>query len=284
MIELDIEESFELGSAESEDLEFSFDMDDEETVAEPAASTVERNLQADLEEAEFYVQQGLYAEAEKLCRAILNYEPECQECREKLAEIEAMLTQEKGSSSAPETSSDTLFGDIDFDFSVQESAAGGSAEKKIFKTDVDEQIAADDMESHYNLGIAYREMGLLDDAISEFEKAEKEPSRYVDCQTLKGLSYSDKGDYSSAEQMFRQALDSPHLEDIQRLNLGYELGLLYERAERNADALESYQGVFAQDSNYRDVKDKVSQLQSALGITPDTSFEFEEKKDRISFL
>ena len=140
------------------------------------------------------------------------------------------------------------------------------------------------MESHYNLGIAYREMGLLDDAISEFEKAEKEPSRYVDCQTLRGLSYSDKGDYENAEQMFKQALESSHLEDIQRLNLGYELGLLYERADRANDALTSYQDVFSQDSNYRDVKDKIQELQSTLGIADDSSFGFEEKKDRISFL
>jgi tetratricopeptide (TPR) repeat protein len=64
-----------------------------------------------------------------------------------------------------------MFSDSDFDFDLDSLQAVETVEKKIFKTDVDEQIAADDMESHYNLGIAYREMGLLDDAISEFEKA-----------------------------------------------------------------------------------------------------------------
>ena len=120
----------------------------------------------------------------------------------------------------------------DFDFGLDALQPDKNSAEKVFKTDVDEQIAADDLESHYNLGIAYREMGLLDDAISEFEKAEKEPARYVDCQTLKGLSFSDKNDYATAELMFQQALDSSHLEEVQRLNLGYELGLLYERADR----------------------------------------------------
>jgi tetratricopeptide (TPR) repeat protein len=174
--------------------------------------------------------------------------------------------------------------DSDFDFDLDSLQTDEAVEKKIFKTDVDEQIAADDMESHYNLGIAYREMGLLDDAISEFEKAEREPARYVDCQTLKGLSFSDKKDYEKAELMFQQALDSPELEAIQRLNLGYELGLLYERAERTNDALISYQNVFSQDSNYRDVRDKVSLLKDSLGIADDSQIVVEEKKNRISFL
>jgi hypothetical protein len=84
--------------------------------------------------------------------------------------------------------------------------------------------------------------------------------------------------------MFRQALDSSQLEGIQKLNLGYELGLLYERAERSNDALTSYQDVFSQDSNYRDVKDKISTLKKNLGIVDDFHAAAEEKKERISFL
>ena len=177
------------------------------------------------------------------------------------------------------------FGNIDFDFRPDSLLPDKATETKIFKTDVDEQIAADDMESHYNLGIAYREMGLLDDAISEFAKAEKEPSRYVDCQTLKGLSFSDKGDFENAELMFQQALDCTDLEDIQQLNLGYELGLLYERAERTNEALKSYQDVFSQDKNYRDVREKISLLKDTLGVTDVNSpLALGEKRERISFL
>jgi len=284
VIELDIDTSFDLGADTSSDLEFSFDMEEGVSTEEPAAVSAQHNLQADLEEAEFYIQQGLYAEAEKLCKAIMAYQPDCEECQQKLEEIAAMLKQEKAPSTPEKAPVENLFGDIDFDFEKSDSQSSETSEKKVFKTDVDEQIAADDMESHYNLGIAYREMGLFDDAISEFEKAEAEPARYVDCQTLKGLCYSDTGDYARAEQMFKQALESSHLEDIQRLNLGYEMGLLYERADRANDALSSYQDVYAQDSNYRDVREKVLELQSALGIDDPLVSGFEEKKDRVSFL
>jgi hypothetical protein len=67
------------------------------------------------------------------------------------------------------------------------------------------------------------------------------------------------------------------------MNLCYELGLLYERSGRLNDALISYQNVLSQDSNYRDIRDKVSSLKTTLGISEDTSVP-ETNKERISFL
>jgi len=288
-IELEIDEELGLGSEENVELDLSFDLSDAESMEEEAPP--QRNITTDLEEAEFYLQQGLYSESEKLCKDILAYAPESQEAHQKLDEIAAMQSQVDAAAEPSVPGSDKVtpisdsFSVDDFDFDIEGLDPDAEIEKKVFKTDVDEQIAADDMESHYNLGIAYREMGLYDDAISEFEKAEKEPSRFVDCQTLKGLCFSDKNDYSNAEQMFQQALDSQYLEDIQRLNLGYELGLLYERADRLSDALVSYRNVFSLDNNYRDVGDKVAMLTDALGIVDETLERPEiETKERISFL
>ncbi|MCW8858201.1 MAG: tetratricopeptide repeat protein [Deltaproteobacteria bacterium] len=281
VIELEIDDNFDLGSEEN----VALDLPEEET--ETSDLGAGQNLQADLEEAEFYIQQGLYAEAGQLCRDILAYAPDSVECRQKLDEIAALQVAgdaQKEESPVSDPLAESSDGD-DFDFSFDALQTDAIAEKKVFKTDVDEQIAADDMESHYNLGIAYREMGLLDDAISEFEKAEKEPSRYVDCQTLKGLCFSDKSEYENAEKVFQQALDSQYLEEIQQLNLGYELGLLYERAERPSDALISYQQVLSLDRNYRDVGEKISLLKNSLGIPDDEPGSgVEESKERISFL
>lgn len=280
VIQLDLSEPDEL-EALDDDLELSFDLGEEEAgsveTTEPS-----RDLSADLEEADFYIQQGLYKEAEKLCTDILSYAPDSEECQQKLNVILGHLKEEEHEDSV-------IVPSVDVEFSVDESeeddflsAFDEGGQEKVFRTDVDEQIAADDMESHYNLGIAYREMGLLDDAVSEFCKAEKDPSRYVDCQTLKGLCYVDKGDYANAELMFQQALDSQHLEDEQRLSLSFELAALYELSERYEEALSSYRVVMSQDDSYRDVKEKVAALQEKLGIVsndqPATS------KERISFL
>ncbi|MFO7812679.1 MAG: tetratricopeptide repeat protein [Pelovirga sp.] len=303
-IELDVSSNINLkDESATDDIEndtmFHFDLEEETSEKVDSGGG---NLQADLEEAEFYLQQGLFVDAARLCHDILAYAPDSEECRRKLQEIEE---QRKAQLEKSDSQTDVVvdegedfgFGDFDFDSELDQLQSIDADKKKVFKTDVDEQIAADDMESHYNLGIAYREMGLHDDAISEFEKAQKDPLRYVDSLTLKGLTFSDKGDYANAEQIFQQALDSPQLEDIQRLNLGYELALLYERAERQHDALISYRNVLAQDNKYRDVTEKVATLKQSLGMINDQPAEGTNKqtqdtpkseavspKRRVSFL
>lgn len=282
VISLDLNDADELDSAGKDELELSFDLSGNEDESF-APATESRDISTQLEEAEFYIQQGLYSEAEKVCTDILTYAPDSDECQQKL---DVVLRHLNGADEEPvglqnlevellDESSDAA--DEDDFFSALDD---NSDKKKVFRTDVDEQIAADDMESHYNLGIAYREMGLLDDAISEFGKAEKDPSRYVDCQTLKGLCCSDKGDYANAERMFQQALDSQHLEDDQRLSLSFELASLYETSERLEEALSRYRVVMSQDESYRDVKDKVMALQEKLGIVVEQVV----NKERISFL
>lgn len=282
ILELDISTDDELESSE-EELEFSFELEDNAA----GVADEQRDIQADLEEAEFYIQQGLFAEAEKLCQDILAQIPDSAEARQKLEEIVAQKNKDKGEGSsaledlAAEVLDDSFSGFDDFNSAAEPVGDDG---KKVFRTDVDEQIAADDMESHYNLGIAYREMGLFDDAISEFDKASKEPARLVDCLTLKALCYSDKEDFDNAERMFQQALESEGLDADQRLNLGYELASLYERAERLKEALDYYQNVFIQDGEYRDVRDKVAALRKQLGLSDDAPLEDSGSKERISFL
>ncbi|MCK4620901.1 MAG: tetratricopeptide repeat protein [Desulfuromonadales bacterium] len=290
LMELDLRDDTDLGSQDTTDLEYSFEMDnvDEESL-EPAVA--ERDIAADLEEAEFYIQQGLYVEAEKLCSDVLAFAPDSEECQQKLTEIRQYLHKK---TEEPVAESTDLPAELSTESFPEFPAVAESVDvltdktdkqQKVFRTDVDEQIAADDMESHYNLGIAYREMGLLDDAVSEFTKAEKDTSRYVDCQTLKGLCYSEKGEFDSAELVFQQALDSPHLEEEQRLSLGYELAGLYGSAERLEDALSCYQSVMEQDQNYRDIREKIAALQERLGIVSDSDAGMmEESKERISFI
>ncbi len=282
-IELNLNDDVE--SEASLELDFDFDLSDG---ADENPAEERHDLRADLEEAEFYLQQGLFDDARTAYEKILAYAPDSAECRQKLEELNA-LAEEAGGKSAPEVESadpfslSDAFSDLDFDSSF-DIPDKDSRSKKVFRTDVDEQIAADDMESHYNLGIAYREMGLYEDAITEFDKALKDPSRYADCMTLKGLCYSDTEDYDNAEMIFQQALDSALLDDIQRLNLGYELGLLYERAGRPGDALTSYRTVLKQDVNYRDVADKVSSLERQLGVEEQSVMPSDEGGGRISFL
>lgn len=131
-----------------------------------------------------------------------------------------------------------------------------------FKKGVGEQLAQDDTESHYNLGIAYKEMGLFDDAIAEFQSAARDQQRLADCITLQGICSREKGDPERAEEYFRSGLALEELKREERLCLTYELALLYEMIGDAERALAGYRDVVALNPGFRDSLQKVAGLQS----------------------
>ena len=125
----------------------------------------------------------------------------------------------------------------------------------------------EDLETHYNLGIAYREMGLLDEAIGEFQKVAKaiqkgKPFAYaMNCSTLLALSFSDKGEPQIAALWYQRALATPGLDQEAILALRYDLGVSLEQAGESDAALDSFRQVYAMNIDYRDVADRIAVLQ-----------------------
>jgi tetratricopeptide (TPR) repeat protein len=125
----------------------------------------------------------------------------------------------------------------------------------------------EDLETHYNLGIAYREMGLLDEAIGEFQRVAKaiqkgKPFRYaMNCSTMLALSFMDKGEPKIAALWYQRALEVPGLDHEAVLALRYDLGVSLEMAGESKSALDSFRQVYAMNIDYRDVADRISTLQ-----------------------
>lgn len=130
-----------------------------------------------------------------------------------------------------------------------------------------EQEKEEDLETHYNLGIAYREMGLLDEAIGEFQKVAKavqegRPFRYaMQCCTLLGLTFADKNEPKIAALWYQRALQLPGLEQETVIALRYDLGMAEEQAGNIDAALDSFRQVYAMNIDYRDVSERISALQ-----------------------
>jgi len=125
----------------------------------------------------------------------------------------------------------------------------------------------EDLETHYNLGIAYREMGLLDEAIGEFQKVAKavqkgRPFPYaMNCATLLALSFMDKSEPKIAAVWYQRALDLPKLDHETVLALRYDLGVAFDLAGEADAALDSFRQVYAMNIDYRDVADRIATLQ-----------------------
>ena len=132
-----------------------------------------------------------------------------------------------------------------------------------FKRGVEKQLGSEDYDTRYNLGIAYKEMGLLDEAIAEFQLASKDESRLLECCSMLGLCFLEKGMPEIAIKWFEKGLHAPGRSEEEQHGLGYDLATAYEAAGEPDRALELYKDIYRVNARFRDVKDRVRVLQAA---------------------
>jgi tetratricopeptide (TPR) repeat protein len=125
----------------------------------------------------------------------------------------------------------------------------------------------DDFETHYNLGLAYKEMGLWDEAVEQFQKAIDlcAPSdgtpRYLECCNMLGHALLEKGIPRAAALWFKKALALPRLSDDESQALRYDLGAAYEQAGDIDRAIDTFSEVYGVDVSYRGVAGRLRELQ-----------------------
>ena len=141
--------------------------------------------------------------------------------------------------------------DLDVDLSELLSA---------FQAGVREQVQADDAASHYDLGMTYRQMGLLDEAVAEFRMAARDPAFSIKCTDMLGRCLLERGDFGAAIAEFERGLALDGLTAESALAFRYSLGLVLEASGRPMEALEHFEAVFASQPNYPDVAAKIREL------------------------
>jgi len=117
-----------------------------------------------------------------------------------------------------------------------------------------------DPDFNYSMGVAYREMGFIDDAIEQFQVALKKGQKPFDALTLLGLCYKEKGLWDEAHQSFEKALGVGGIPQEQKLNVKYELGLLYQEQGRTEEALELLREIAAVDQGFRKRQDEIFKI------------------------
>jgi tetratricopeptide (TPR) repeat protein len=137
-----------------------------------------------------------------------------------------------------------------------------------FKEGVAKQIGFDDAQSHYDLGVAYKEMGLFDDAIREFETASLDTHRACVCQSMIGMIHLERGNLNAGIDAFVRGLESPERTREQEAALCYEIGAAYEVKKMSSRALEYFGETARLVPNFRDVHERIRKLQAAESKRP----------------
>lgn len=254
-----------------------------------------------LEEAEFFAAQGLYEDAEAILVDILAQVPDHVLLRERLDEVRATRREAEGS--APEPSfpahEEPTTIDQSFDIAASLDALDGfeqpaslpkvhdpSEEVDVdqvfakFKEGIKATVDDSDAATHYDLGVAYKEMGLLADAIGEFELASRDPARTCMCYYMIGTVEQLLGNVDRAIAAFEVALGAEVLTVEQEKNLAYELALLFDARGDRAATLRALERVAKRDPNFRDVTARIRALGGTLPLA-DTTDELDAAFDNL---
>ena len=117
---------------------------------------------------------------------------------------------------------------------------------------------------NYNMGVACREMGFIDDAIEQFQIALNQGQSPFEAANVLALCFKEKRMWADARQAFEKALRVQGISQEQKLRVKYELGLLYKEEGKAEEALEILREISAADQSYQDPKNGMARLKGNL--------------------
>jgi tetratricopeptide (TPR) repeat protein len=131
-----------------------------------------------------------------------------------------------------------------------------------FKQHVQEEVGSEDYRTHYDLGIAYKEMGLMDEAIGEFVTAVKAPEMQRDAAIMLAICHRGQGQVEQAAAWYGKAIAAPGGDAESISALRYELAEMLLDSGDSDGALKVFRDVLAEDPTFRDVAARIEQLES----------------------
>jgi len=228
----------------------------------------------------------LFEEAREILERLQNLFPENEEIMKKLASVGQMPVIEERADFAenvleePKLVEEALEAD-----EIAEPALDSDVQDIFneFKKGLEKELEEEDYETHYNLGIAYKEMGLIDDAIREFQASRNDPKRFVHASNMLGICYIEKGLFPLAVDVLKTAIDKMEDRGESYWAMKYDLAEAYEKNGSVKEALDIFTQVYGWNSKFRAVSDKIDQLRTRVVDTSEQK-KVKDRKDRVSYL
>lgn len=240
-----------------------------------AGDTALDPLSEDLEEIDFFLSQGFTSEARNLIQGLLTANPGHLRLLELLEQVGG--ADEPSAPAAPPPAVDPHAAPVIKPPAAAKKTSASREEPKLTGTALDDeqlsevfsmfqqevagQVDDEDFGTHYDLGIAYKEMSLVDEAIGEFQIAARSAERRIDCCAMLGACFMEKGMPAEAIKWYEKGLSVVETGSEESKGLQYDLGAALE-ADGDADkALEVFQALAAADGQYRDLAARIKRLQ-----------------------
>jgi len=276
----------------------------------------------DIAEADFYAKQGLFREASAILEKIHGLFPENAAIQERLDNLGQILQDPGTGASWPDAGQFEHSGAEEvIEKGPAEKEAGGPAATtpgkedyedfvitdqdlveaeempepaldddvleifQEFKRGLEKELGQEDSETHYNLGIAYKEMGLVDDAIKEFQVSREDPKKFISSSTMLGVCYVEKGLYSLAIDVLNKAIEGIKDKDDSYWAVKYDLADAYEKNNDLGEALDIYTEVYGWNARFRSVSEKMGRLRTRTAeVNGPEKEKPKTRKDRVSYL
>ncbi|MDQ2816912.1 MAG: tetratricopeptide repeat protein [Candidatus Eremiobacteraeota bacterium] len=148
-----------------------------------------------------------------------------------------------------------------------EAQAAGALVLERFTERLEHDANEGDAWAKYALGIAYRELGRIDEALVVLQSTQREPGLVVLCLVAIGLCLRRQGLETAAVKRFKKAIQTPGYPEEQYNEALYNLGDLCETktdSESLMLAVSSFEELYAQDCTYRDVAERIKNLNARL--------------------
>ncbi len=138
-----------------------------------------------------------------------------------------------------------------------------------FKESVDKEVDSEDYNTHYNLGLAYMEMELYEDAIKEFEKALKDPlikigveKKFLDYCNLLGICFIKTGLFNEAERVLDKGLNTAGYEARDYIPLKISRGIMLENLKNYKEALKIYTDILLIEPGNKKANEKIEEMKN----------------------
>jgi tetratricopeptide (TPR) repeat protein len=239
-----------------------------------------RDIEQILDDADWMVQNGQRAEARVLLEQQLRRNPSHPLLLEKLdeldqlgADLEQLINGDRshinatGAADADELESSFRALDrLEMNSSMPRAPAATTiadvdAVFAQFKAGVRSQVEETDSATHYDLGVAYKEMGLVADALKEFGLAARDPSRECMCHAMIGLIHLEQNEVEQAIEAYSRGLSASQKTAEQELSLFYDLGIAHEMKGDYNSAAQYFREIARNEPTYRDVIDRINALE-----------------------